>query len=328
VREEKKRATCTLTLRNLPAEKQSSLRDHLSQHFRRFGVIVRVSVVEEHKVAYVQFATPAQAAAAVASPEAVFGSRFITVDWAARDVVPPGEEPPPPPPPPPPSISAAQQAAHAAQTAKLRELAAIGKAKEALLEQQVAAQKVLLAKMASAAKAAPAAPASKPPPPAPPPVDPHAALRRQAASAKAAVDSAAAAAEKAAAALRAKYEAALAARGRAKGAPEAPQAAPAAAAPPAAPASFSLDNRPRTLRCTALPKMYAESGAEESLAGLTAALTAATADKRQPPPQVQPGTDGGAVESLSTFATRAAAEAALARAGGWGLVWCANKAAA
>jgi RNA-binding protein 26 len=54
----------------------------LSGYFGRFGQIVNVQVLPDEDKAYVQFSTHESAAAAVSSPKAVFGNRFIKLVWA------------------------------------------------------------------------------------------------------------------------------------------------------------------------------------------------------------------------------------------------------
>jgi hypothetical protein len=120
----------------------------------------------------------------------------------------------------------------------------------------------------------------------------------------AAAAAAAADAERNAAALRAKLAAALKAR---------QPAAASDGAPSAARGAFSLDNRPRSLRCTRVPEMHVASSDADAVAQLRSVFA---------PAVLTEGPGGAAIGSVLLFATRAAAESALARGGsGWGFVW-------
>jgi hypothetical protein len=74
--------SCKLFLTRVPAELNSLVA--LAPHFAQFGEIVSIKIVGEDR-ALVQMGSHAEALAALNSPQAVLGNRFIQVEWARHD---------------------------------------------------------------------------------------------------------------------------------------------------------------------------------------------------------------------------------------------------
>ena len=72
----------TIFVGNLPEENNTI--DQLSSHFGKFGAIVNMQLKPQHRHAFVQFKTRAEAVAALDSPEYVLGNPRITVGWAKQ----------------------------------------------------------------------------------------------------------------------------------------------------------------------------------------------------------------------------------------------------
>ncbi|KAH7294351.1 hypothetical protein KP509_28G067800 [Ceratopteris richardii] len=83
---EGERASRTLYVGFLPKVKNK--KNLLKIHFQKFGEIVDIRVPSQGDTAFVQFSRQEEAEAALQSPEAVMGNRFIRVSWAKRDSVP------------------------------------------------------------------------------------------------------------------------------------------------------------------------------------------------------------------------------------------------
>ncbi|KAH7415972.1 hypothetical protein KP509_14G069200 [Ceratopteris richardii] len=67
----------------------SNCREHLAAHFQKFGEIIDIRIpVNGGGRAFVQFLRHEDAEAALASPDAVMGNRFIRLSWAKRDSIP------------------------------------------------------------------------------------------------------------------------------------------------------------------------------------------------------------------------------------------------
>ncbi|MCO5553347.1 hypothetical protein L7F22_006868 [Adiantum nelumboides] len=60
----------------------------LNAHFQRFGEIVDIRIPLQGDRAFIQFSRREEAEAALRSPEAVMGNRFVRLSWAKRDNVP------------------------------------------------------------------------------------------------------------------------------------------------------------------------------------------------------------------------------------------------
>ncbi|KAI5055149.1 hypothetical protein GOP47_0030294 [Adiantum capillus-veneris] len=60
----------------------------LNAHFQRFGEIVNIRIPLQGDIAFIQFSQREEAEAALRSPEAVMGNRFVRLSWAKRDNVP------------------------------------------------------------------------------------------------------------------------------------------------------------------------------------------------------------------------------------------------
>ena len=68
----------TLDIIHIPAEYLSA--EKLREHFEKFGSIIGINIVGKNK-AQIEYSNHFEAKAAVKSPEAVFGNRFINVYW-------------------------------------------------------------------------------------------------------------------------------------------------------------------------------------------------------------------------------------------------------
>jgi hypothetical protein len=78
----------TLDVIHIPVEFMSA--EKLREHFEKFGSIVNINIIGKNKV-QIEYSNHFEAKAAVKSPEAVFGNRFINVYWA-RDQPKEGEK--------------------------------------------------------------------------------------------------------------------------------------------------------------------------------------------------------------------------------------------
>eukprot|EP00250_Pteridium_aquilinum_P006275 c16226_g1_i2 orf=753-4109(-) len=86
LRPSSERAQKTLYVGCLPSN--PNRRELLMAHFQKFGDIVDIRVPPHGDRAFVQFLRHEDAEAALISPEAVMGNRFIRLSWAKRDSVP------------------------------------------------------------------------------------------------------------------------------------------------------------------------------------------------------------------------------------------------
>eukprot|EP00250_Pteridium_aquilinum_P005499 c15583_g1_i2 orf=213-3341(-) len=80
------RAQRTLYVGCIPSS--NSRKDLLKAHFQKFGEVVDIRVPSQGDRAFVQFSQREGAEAALKSPEAVMGNRFIRLSWAKRDSIP------------------------------------------------------------------------------------------------------------------------------------------------------------------------------------------------------------------------------------------------
>lgn len=84
------RASCTLFVNCIPT--QSNRREVLLSHFKKFGEVLDIHIPKISEKAFVQFVRRESAEAALTSPDAVIGNRFIRLSWANRDSVVATEE--------------------------------------------------------------------------------------------------------------------------------------------------------------------------------------------------------------------------------------------
>lgn len=84
------KAVRTLFVNCIPP--QSNRRELLLSHFQKFGEVLDIHIPKNSERSFVQFRHRASAEAALASPDAVMGNRFIKLSWANRDSVLTGGE--------------------------------------------------------------------------------------------------------------------------------------------------------------------------------------------------------------------------------------------
>lgn len=84
------RASRTLFVNCIPI--QSNRREVLLSHFKKFGEVLDIHIPKDSERAFVQFVHRESAQAALTSPDAVIGNRFIRLSWANRDSVTATEE--------------------------------------------------------------------------------------------------------------------------------------------------------------------------------------------------------------------------------------------
>ncbi|KAI3931229.1 hypothetical protein MKX01_040146, partial [Papaver californicum] len=60
----------------------------LLSHFQKFGLVDDIFITTDRKRAYIQFSKREAAEAAISSPDAVLGNRFIRLSWAYKDRLP------------------------------------------------------------------------------------------------------------------------------------------------------------------------------------------------------------------------------------------------
>lgn len=80
------RAQRTLYVGCIPSN--NNRKELLKAHFQKFGEVVDIRVPSQGDRAFVQFSRRNSAEAALKSPEAVMGNRFIRLSWAKRDSLP------------------------------------------------------------------------------------------------------------------------------------------------------------------------------------------------------------------------------------------------
>lgn len=86
IRKPSQKALRTLFVNNIPLK--SNRREALLSHFRKFGEVVDIYIPSNSERAFVQFSKREEAEAALKSPDAVMGNRFIKLWWANRDSIP------------------------------------------------------------------------------------------------------------------------------------------------------------------------------------------------------------------------------------------------
>lgn len=72
----------TICVMGVPQEMNTI--EQLNEHFKRFGNILNIVIKQDTQTAFIKFAEHPSAVAAIESPDAVFGNRFIRVNWAHR----------------------------------------------------------------------------------------------------------------------------------------------------------------------------------------------------------------------------------------------------
>lgn len=77
------KALRTLYVNGIP--QKSNRRDALISHFQKFGEVIDIYIPLNSEKAFVQFSKREEAEAALKSPDAVMGNRFIKLSWANRD---------------------------------------------------------------------------------------------------------------------------------------------------------------------------------------------------------------------------------------------------
>ncbi|ONK66241.1 uncharacterized protein A4U43_C06F5680 [Asparagus officinalis] len=77
------KALRTLYVNCIP--QKSNRRDALFSHFQKFGEVIDIYIPLNSEKAFVQFSKREEAEAALKSPDAVMGNRFIKLSWANRD---------------------------------------------------------------------------------------------------------------------------------------------------------------------------------------------------------------------------------------------------
>ncbi|KAE8706698.1 COPII coat assembly protein sec16-like [Hibiscus syriacus] len=80
------KALRTLFVNGIPQKSNKS--EALLSHFRKFGQVIEIYIPSNSERAFVQFSKREEAEAALKSPDAVMGNRFIKLWWANRDSVP------------------------------------------------------------------------------------------------------------------------------------------------------------------------------------------------------------------------------------------------
>lgn len=72
----------TLCVMEVPPELNTI--EHLKEHFGKFGTVTGVVIKLDQKYSFVTMQTHEQAVAALESPDAVLGNRFVRLNWAYR----------------------------------------------------------------------------------------------------------------------------------------------------------------------------------------------------------------------------------------------------
>ncbi|XP_022774394.1 zinc finger CCCH domain-containing protein 41-like isoform X2 [Durio zibethinus] len=80
------KALRTLFVNGIPMK--SNKREALLSHFRKFGEVIDIYIPLNSERAFIQFSRREEAEAALKSPDAVMGNRFIKLWWANRDSIP------------------------------------------------------------------------------------------------------------------------------------------------------------------------------------------------------------------------------------------------
>lgn len=86
MRKPSQKATRTLFVNGIP--QQSNKTETLLSHFKKYGEVIDIYIPANSQRAFVQFSKREEAEAALKSPDAVMGNRFIKLWWANRDSIP------------------------------------------------------------------------------------------------------------------------------------------------------------------------------------------------------------------------------------------------
>lgn len=85
-RKPSQKALRTLFVNGIP--QKSNKGENLLSHFQKFGEVIDIYIPLNSERAFVQFSRREEAEAALRSPDAVMGNRFIKLWWANRDSIP------------------------------------------------------------------------------------------------------------------------------------------------------------------------------------------------------------------------------------------------
>ena len=85
-RKPSQKALRTLFVNGIP--QKNNKREALLSHFQKFGEVIDIYIPMNSERAFVQFSKREEADAALNSPDAVMGNRFIKLFWANRDSIP------------------------------------------------------------------------------------------------------------------------------------------------------------------------------------------------------------------------------------------------
>lgn len=86
MRKPSQKAMRTLFVNGIPL--QSNKTETLLSHFNKYGEVIDIYIPANSQRAFVQFSKREEAEAALKSPDAVMGNRFIKLWWANRDSIP------------------------------------------------------------------------------------------------------------------------------------------------------------------------------------------------------------------------------------------------
>lgn len=86
MRKPSQKAMRTLFVNGIP--QQSNKPETLLSHFKKYGEVIDIYIPANSQRAFVQFSKREEAEAALKSPDAVMGNRFIKLWWANRDSIP------------------------------------------------------------------------------------------------------------------------------------------------------------------------------------------------------------------------------------------------
>lgn len=86
MRKPSQKAMRTLFVNGIP--QQSNKTETLLSHFKKYGEVIDIYIPANSQRAFVQFSKREEAEAALKSPDAVMGNRFIKLWWANRDSIP------------------------------------------------------------------------------------------------------------------------------------------------------------------------------------------------------------------------------------------------
>lgn len=117
-------------------------------HFERFGTIINIDLLPDQSRARIQYAGHEEAHAAFASPDVIFGNRFVKVYWEPEEQ--PRPHLPPPVPARPPRPADPQEELLRRRQETLKAYLELQKHREALLAKYIAQQTALLERLEAA----------------------------------------------------------------------------------------------------------------------------------------------------------------------------------